>query len=54
MAKCLLDTGFLKLMKSDKDFFYAERRGVDSTATLCYKKENEEYLFLIRYQMLPI
>ncbi len=54
MAKCLYKTNYLSLMESDKGFFYGERKGIDSSATLCYQKRADGYYFLIRYQLLPI
>jgi hypothetical protein len=42
----------LSLKKTEHDFVYAERDGVNSTATLCFRKKNNKYEFLIRYQPL--
>lgn len=45
----------LSLYKTNRGFIYAQRRGVNSTACLCFKKDkNGHFRFLIRYQPLPI
>lgn len=45
-------TPYLKMMKSSKGFYYAERKGKDSVAVLVYRKENGKTEVLIRMQPL--
>lgn len=53
MSKLLYDAKWLKLYKNDHDFVYAQRKGKDSVAVLCYKKNKDDnYEFLIHYQPL--
>lgn len=54
MNKLLHKTKYLSLYKTKQGFIYAQRRGVNSTAILCFKKVKNNYLFLIRYQPLPV
>lgn len=54
MPKLLHKTKYLSLFKTKQGFIYAQRRGVNSTAILCFKKVKGKYLFLIRYQPLPV
>lgn len=54
MSKLLYKTKYLSLYKTKQGFIYAQRRGINSTAILCFKKVKGEYLFLIRYQPLPV
>lgn len=54
MSKLLYKSKYLSLFKTKQGFIYAQRRGINSTATLCFKKKNNEYVFLVRYQPLPV
>ncbi len=54
MSKLLYKTKYLSLYKTKQGFIYAQRRGQNSTAILCFKKVKNDYLFLIRYQPLPV
>lgn len=54
MSKLLYKTKYLSLYKTKQGFIYAQRRGINSTAILCFKKDKGEYKFLIRYQPLPV
>lgn len=54
MSKLLYKNKYLSLYKTKQGFIYAQRRGVNSTAILCFKKVKGEYKFLIRYQPLPV
>lgn len=54
MAKLLHKTKYLSLYKTKQGFIYAQRKGINSTAMLCFKKVKGGYLFLIRYQPLPV
>lgn len=52
--KLLYKTPFLSLYESEKKFWYAERKNVDSIAALCFRKNNNaETEFLVLYQPLP-
>ena len=51
--KLLYETKHLSLYETEKGFVYAQRRTIDRSATLCFKKELNEYKFLIRFQPLP-
>lgn len=51
---CLYKTPWVSLNKTEHNFIFAERRNVNSTATLCFKKEKGKYFFLIRMQPLPL
>ncbi|BAC44089.1 predicted MutT-like hydrolases [Malacoplasma penetrans HF-2] len=51
--KLIIKTKYLSMYKTEKGFYYCQRASINSVALLCYKKENNEYLFLIRYQPLP-
>ena len=55
-VKKLFDTKHLSLFETKKGFIYAERRGINSTAALCYRFNRSKncYEFLVRYQPLPI
>ncbi|MBQ0045764.1 MAG: NUDIX domain-containing protein [Mycoplasma sp.] len=54
MSKLLHKTKYLSLFKTKQGFIYAQRRGVNSTAVLCFKKVKGKFSFLIRYQPLPV
>ncbi|MCQ3907639.1 MAG: hypothetical protein MJ219_02630 [Mycoplasmoidaceae bacterium] len=54
MNKLLHKTKYLSLYETKQGFIYAQRRGINSTAILCFKKEKGNYYFLIRYQPLPV
>lgn len=51
--KLLYKTPWLKLFLTKKGFIYAERKGVNSVAALIFKKQNNETLFHLRYQLKP-
>ena len=54
-SKILCETEHLTLKQTPQGFIYSQRRNIDSTASLCFrKKKNGQYEFLIRYQPLPI
>jgi len=52
--KVLYKTPFLSLCQTEHKFYFAERRNINSTAILCFKKVNGKYMFLIRMQPLPL
>jgi len=52
--KLLYGNKWVSLFETEHHFIYAQRRNVNSTATLCFKREKGKYLFLIRYQPLPV
>lgn len=54
MSKLLKSTKYLSLYKTKQGFIYAQRRNINSVAVLCFKKDNGQYKFLIRYQPLPV
>lgn len=51
--KLITKTKYLSMYKTEKGFYYCQRKSINSIALLCYKKENNSYYFLIRYQPLP-
>lgn len=51
--KLIVKTKHLDMYKTEKGFYYCQRRSLNSVAVLCYKKVLDEYLFLIRYQPMP-
>ncbi len=53
MSKVLYKNYYLSLYKTDRGFIYAQRRNINSTAALLYKKDKTGYKFLLRYQPLP-
>ncbi|MDR1234556.1 MAG: DNA mismatch repair protein MutT [Mycoplasmataceae bacterium] len=53
MAKRLYKSKWIDLYESDRGFIFAQRRSVNSTATLLYAKDGSDYKFLLRYQPLP-
>lgn len=53
-TKELFKTKYLSLYKTKEGFIYAQRRNFNSTASLCFKKENKKLYFLIRFQPLPV
>lgn len=54
MAKLIKQTKYLSLYQTKQGFIYAQRRNINSTACLCFKKIKGKYQFLIRYQPLPV
>lgn len=54
--KKIFNNYHLSVYQTPKGFVYAQRRNVNSTAALCFKKNSKtkEYEFLIRYQPLPV
>lgn len=54
MSKLLYKTKHLSLFKTKQGFIYAQRRGINSTAILCFKRLKNDIKFLIRYQPLPV
>lgn len=53
MSKVLYKNYHLSLYKTERGFIYAERRNINSTASLLFKKVKNDYKFLLRYQPLP-
>lgn len=53
MAKVLYKNYHLSLYETERGFIYAQRRNINSTASLLYKKNKNDYSFLLRYQPLP-
>ena len=51
--KLIVETKHLSMCQTEKGFYYCQRRSVNSIAVLCFKKENSQYYFLIRYQPMP-
>ena len=51
--KLIVKTKHLDMYKTEKGFFYCQRRSVNSIAVLCFKKIKNEFFFLIRYQPMP-
>ncbi|XQP55684.1 MAG: DNA mismatch repair protein MutT [Mycoplasmoidaceae bacterium] len=54
MNKLLYKNKYVSLYETKQGFVYAQRRGINSTAILCFKKVKGNYYFLIRYQPLPV
>lgn len=55
MPKKIFDNYHLSVYKTKRGFIYAERRGINSTACLCYRiNQDKTYNFLVRYQPLPL
>lgn len=52
-TKLLHKTKFLSLYETENGFYFAQRRNTDSVAGLCFKKEDNQYYFLLRFQPLP-
>lgn len=52
--KFLYRNKFLSLCQTNHNFIFAQRRNINSTASLCYKNVNNSYYFLLRYQPLPV
>ncbi|QJG66932.1 NUDIX hydrolase [Mycoplasma phocoenae] len=53
-SKILYENKWINLYETSNGFVYAQRKGVDSIACLCIRKQkNNEYEFLIHYQPLP-
>ena len=53
MSKILYKNYHLSLYKTSRGFIYAQRRNINSTASLLFRKVKNEYEFLLRYQPLP-
>jgi hypothetical protein len=53
MIKTLYKNYWLSLKQTERGFVYAQRRNINSTAALLFKKENNDFKFLLRYQPLP-
>jgi hypothetical protein len=53
MTKTLYKNKWVSLKQTSRNFVYAERRNVNSTSTLLYKRDGNNYKFLLRYQPLP-
>ncbi|MCF0126457.1 MAG: DNA mismatch repair protein MutT [Clostridia bacterium] len=53
-SKLLYKTPYLELRVSTRKFYFAQRKGINSTATLCFHKTKNGYEFLMRYQPLPV
>lgn len=51
--KLLIKTKHLDMYQTKQGFVYCQRRTINSIAALCFKKEDNQYYFLIRYQPLP-
>lgn len=52
--KLLYKTPFLKIFKTNTNFYYGERKGINSIAALCFRKtKNNKFEFLIHFQQLP-
>ncbi|ADE19385.1 NUDIX domain-containing protein [Mycoplasma crocodyli] len=49
----LYSTEWIDMYKTKHGFIYCQRKGINSIAALVYKKTNEGFLFLVRYQPLP-
>ncbi|WP_027124254.1 NUDIX domain-containing protein [Mycoplasmoides pirum] len=55
-SKLLLHTPYLDLYKSHSNFYYAQRKGVNSIAVLCFRKNSiKKQLteFLVHFQIMP-
>ncbi len=44
---------WMNVFETEDHFIYAERRGKDSIAVLAYRLVDNDYEFLIRWQLLP-
>ena len=53
-SKLLYKTPWLELRVSSRKFYFAQRKGINSTAALCFKKTKHGFEFLMRYQPLPV
>ncbi len=54
-VKPLYTNYWLSLYQTPKGFVYAQRKGINSTASLCFRLNKKgQYEFLIRYQPLPV
>lgn len=51
--KVIHQNEWLSLHQTSKGFVYAQRKGINSIASLVFKKENNDFYFLIRKQLLP-
>lgn len=53
--KLLYKTPYLSIYESEKQFWFAQRKNIDSIASLCFRKNSKtnETEFLILYQPLP-
>lgn len=53
--KALYENYWLSLYQTPKGFVYAQRKGINSTASLCYRlNQDHQYEFLVRLQPLPV
>lgn len=53
-SKLLCHTDFLDLYESSQKFYYAQRKGINSIAALCFKKNLDGSIkFLVHYQGMP-
>ena len=50
----LCKTPWLSLNKTEHNFIFAQRRNINSTAALCFKRVKNKFYFLIRMQPLPL
>ncbi|MDE5949626.1 MAG: NUDIX domain-containing protein [Malacoplasma sp.] len=51
--KLIVKTKHLDMYKTEKGFYYCQRRSVNSIAVLCFKKVKDDFFFLIRLQPMP-
>ncbi|OYD27175.1 hypothetical protein EI74_0087 [Mycoplasma testudineum] len=50
----LFKTQWISVYKNEKNFFYCQRKGINSIAALLFRKnENNEVEFMIHYQPMP-
>ena len=53
-SKILYKAPWLELHVSSRKFYFAQRKGINSTAVLCFRKTKHGFEFLMRYQPLPV
>lgn len=53
MDKLLFKNKWINVYETKQGFIYAQRQSINSTATLLFKKVNNNPQFLLRYQPLP-
>lgn len=53
MSKTLYKNYWITLKQTERGFVYAQRKNINSTASLLFKKDKNGYKFLLRYQPLP-
>lgn len=51
--KLIVKTKHLDMYKTQKGFYYCQRKSINSIAVLCFKKSKDGFLFLIRLQPMP-